>query len=114
MFKMSQEKTEFYNKIVKAINEFHKNDPCSHCGPCKDYDVCNDCKDAIVSRNMWKEIQILMNEYKEKFGGDYYKETEEVEKKHREKVRKEVILKEVWETCSFDEIIEAGVKYSKK
>ena len=111
---MSQEKIEFYNKIVEAIKEFYKNDPCSNCGPCKDYDVCKDCKDSIVSRNMRKEVQSLIKEYKEKFGGDYYKETEEMEKKRREKVRKEVILKEVWETCSFDEIIEAGIKYSKK
>ena len=51
---------------------------------------------------------------KKNLGGDYYKEKEEKEKIRLEKVRKEVILKEVWETCSFDEIIEAGIKYSKK
>ena len=111
---MSQEKIEFYNKIVKAINEFHKNDPCSRCIHGNGCDDCRCCEDAIVSHNMWKEIQTLMNEYKERFGGDYYKEKEEMEKKRREKVRKETILKEVWETCSFDEIIEAGIKYSKK
>lgn len=111
---MSQEKIEFYNKIVKAINEFHKNDPCSHYGPSNGYDDRRGCNDGRISSNMWKEVQTLMNEYKEKFGGDYYKEEEENETKRREKVRKEVILKEVWETCSFDEIIEAGIKYSKK
>lgn len=111
---MSQEKIEFYNKIVEAIKEFYKNDPCSHCDLYKDCDDYRGCNDGKISNNMWKEVQTLMNEYKEKFGGDYYKEKEEEEKKHREKVRKEVILKEVWETCSFDEIIEAGFKYSKK
>ena len=73
---MSQEKIEFYNRIVEAIKEFYKSDPCSHCGPGNGCDDCRGCKDAIVSRNMWKEIQTLMNEYKEKFGGDYYKEKE--------------------------------------
>lgn len=107
---MLQEKIEFYNKIVEAIKKFYKNDPCSHCG----YDDCRGCNDGKISNNMWKEVQSLMKEYKEKFGGDYYKEREENETKRREKIRKEVILKEVWETCSFDEIIEAGIKYSKK
>lgn len=111
---MSQEKIEFYNKIVKAVREFHKNDPCSRCGHGNGCDDCRGCNDGRISNNMWKEVQTLMNEYKEKFGGDYYKEAEESETKRREKVRKEVILKEVWETCSFDEIIEAGIKYSKK
>ena len=111
---MSQEKIEFYNKIVEAIKEYHKNDPCSHCGPGNGCDDCRDCKDAIVSNNMRKEVQSLIKEYKEKFGGDYYKEKEEMEKKRREKVRKDILLKEVWETCSFDEIIEAGIKYSKE
>lgn len=109
---MSQEKIEFYNRIVEAIKDFHKSDPCSHCS--LGYGGCGGCSDERISENMWKEVQTLMNEYKEKFGGDYYKEKEENETKRREKVRKEVILKEVWETCSFDEIIEAGIKYSKK
>lgn len=111
---MSQEKIEFFNKIVEAVKEFRKNNPCSHCGPGNGCDDCRDCKDAIVSINMRKEIQNLKNEYKERFGGDYYKEVEEMEKKRLEKARKENILKEVWETCSFDEIMEAGIKYSKK
>lgn len=109
---MLQEKIEFYNKIVEAINEFYKNNPCSFCSI--GFGGCENCNNGRISNNMWKEIQTLMNEYKEKFGGDYYKEKEEKEKIRREKVRKEVILKEVWETCSFDEIIEAGFKYSKK
>lgn len=111
---MLQEKIEFFNKIAEAFKEFYKNDPCSHCGPGNGYDDCRGCKDAIVSHNMWKEVQSLMKEYKEKFGGDYYKEKDEKEKKYQEKVRKDNLLKEVWETCSFDEIIEAGIKYSKK
>ena len=61
---------------------------------------------------MWIEVNNLKKEYKEKFGGDYDKEVEALDKAHREKIRKEKLLKEVWETCTFDEIITAGCEYA--
>ena len=36
-----------------------------------------------------------------------------MEKKYREKVRKDILLKEVWDECSFDEIIDFGFVYGK-
>jgi hypothetical protein len=34
-------------------------------------------------------------------------------KLYREQIRKRKLLKEVWDECSFDEIIDAGFEYNK-
>lgn len=105
-------KDEFFNKIKEAESYYYKNDPCHHCvgNGCDD---CRDCKQGEVSYKMYKEVYNLKNEYKEKFGADYDKEVEALDKARREKIRKENLLKEVWETCTFDEIIDAGFFLNK-
>lgn len=106
-------KDDFFKKIKEAENYYYKNNPCYHCGPGNGCDDCRDCKQREVSNKMYKEVYNLKNEYKEKFGADYDKEVEALDKAHREKTRKENLLKEVWETCTFDEIIDSGFDCGK-
>lgn len=106
-------KDEFFNKIKEAENNFYKNDPCHHCFGGNGCDDCRGCKDGEISHKMWIEVNNLKKKYKEKFGVDYDKEVEALDKIHREKTRKAAILKEAWENCSFDEIIDAGFDYNK-
>lgn len=106
-------KNEFFNKIKEAESYYNKNNPCYHCGPGNGCDDCRDCKDGKISHEMWENVYNLKKEYKEKFGADYNEEVEALDKARREKIRKETLLKEVWETCSFDEIIDAGFEYNK-
>ena len=106
-------KEEFFKKIKEAEHYYYKNNPCYHCGTGNGCDDCRDCKDGEISGKMWIEVNNLKKEYKEKFGGDYDKEVEALDKAHREKTRKEKLLKEVWETCTFDEIIDAGFELNK-
>ena len=54
-----------------------------------------------------------MTEYKNKFGADYDKEVDEINKAYAEKIKKGRLLEEVWETCTFDEIIDAGFFLNK-
>lgn len=105
-------KEEFFNKIKEAKNQYYKNDPCRHCvgNGCDD---CRDCKNGEISYKMWEEVDRLKTEYKNTFGVDYDKEVEALDKERREKIRKTNLLKEVWETCTFDEIIDAGFEYNK-
>ena len=106
-------KEEFFNQIKDAEKYYYKNNPCYHCGPGNGCDDCRDCKDGKISHEMWQKVYDLKNEYKEKFGADYNKEVEALDKARREKIRKASLLKEVWETCSFDEIIDAGFDNNK-
>ena len=106
-------KNEFFNKIKEAERYYNKNNPCYHCGPGNGCDDCRDCKDSKISHELWKKVYNLKNEYKERFGGDYDKEVEALDKLYREQVRKRKLLKEVWDECSFDEIIEAGFDCGK-
>jgi hypothetical protein len=106
-------KEEFFNKIKEAERYYYKNNPCYHCGPGNGCDDCRDCADSKISHELWLKVYNLKTEYKEKFGADYDKEVEALDKAHREKIRKEKLLKEVWETCTFDEIIDAGFEYNK-
>lgn len=106
-------KEEFFNQIKEAEKYYYKNNPCYKCGPGNGCDDCRGCKDGEISHKMWKELDDLKTEYKNTFGADYNKEVEEIDKAYREKVRKEKLLKEVWETCSFDEIIDAGFDNNK-
>lgn len=106
-------KEEFFNKIKEAESYYYKNNPCYHCGPGNGCDDCRDCKDGKISHEMWQKVYDLKNEYKEKFGADYNQEVEALDKARREKIRKASILKEVWETCTFDEIIDAGFDHNK-
>jgi hypothetical protein len=106
-------KDDFFKKIKEAENFYYKNNPCYHCGPGNGCDDCRDCKQREVSNKMYKEVYNLKNEYKEKFGADYDKEIEALDKAHREKTRKENLLKEVWETCTFGEIIDSGFNCDK-
>lgn len=107
------DKNEFFNKIKEAERYYNKNNPCYHCGPGNGCDDCRDCADSKISHEMWQKVYDLKNEYKEKFGADYNKEVEELDKAYREKIRKENLLKEVWETCTFDEIIDSGFDCGK-
>ena len=106
-------KEEFFNYITECESYYYKNNPCYHCGPGNGCDDCRDCKDSKISHEMWENVHNLKNEYKEKFGADYDKEVEELNKAYREQVRKRNLLKEVWDECSFDEIIDAGFEYNK-
>lgn len=106
-------KDEFFKKIKEAESYYNKNNPCYHCGPGNGCDDCRDCKDSKISHEMWQEVYNLKNEYKEKFGVDYNKEVEALDKLYREQVRKRQLLKEVWETCTFDEIIDSGFDCGK-
>lgn len=107
------DKNDFFKKIKEAESNYYKNDPCHKCGPGNGCDDCRGCKDGEISHKMWKELDNLKTEYKKTFGADYNKEVEEIDKAYREKVRKEKILKEVWESCTFDEIIDAGFEFNK-
>ena len=107
------DKNDFFKKIKEAENYYYKNNPCYKCGPGNGCDDCRDCKDGKISHEMWQKVYDLKNEYKEKFGADYNKEVEALDKARREKIRKASLLKEVWETCSFDEIIDAGFDNNK-
>ena len=106
-------KNEFFNKIKEAERYYNKNNPCYHCGPGNGCDDCRGCKDGEISNKMWRDVNNLKNEYKEKFNADYDNEVEALDKAYREKIRKEKLLKEVWETCTFDEIIDAGFEHNK-
>ena len=106
-------KEEFFNKIKEAESYYYKNDPCYHCGSGNGCDDCRDCAGSKISYELWQKVYNLKNEYKEKFGADYDKEVEALDKERREKLRKTNLLKEIWETCTFDEIIDAGFDYNK-
>lgn len=106
-------KSEFFNKIKEAESSYDRNNPCYHCGLGNGCDDCRGCTDRKISREMWKKVENLKKEYKEKFGADYDKEVEALNKLHKEQIRKRKLLKEVWDECSFDEIIEAGFDCGK-
>ena len=105
-------KDEFFKKIKEAENYYYKNNPCYHCvgNGCDD---CRGCTYSKITREMWKKVENLKKEYKEKFGADYDKEVEELNRLYKEKVRKRNLLKKVWDECSFDEIIEVGFDCGK-
>ena len=50
-------------------------------------------------------IYSILKEYKEKFGVNFINEDKRIRSK-------KALLKEVWETCTFDEIITAGYEYA--
>lgn len=106
-------KDEFFKKIKEAESYYNKNNPCYHCGPGNGCDDCRDCKDSKISHEMWLKVHNLKKEYKEKFDADYDKEVEALDKLYREQLRKRKLLKEVWDECSFDEIIDAGFDFNK-
>lgn len=106
-------KEEFFNQIKEAESNFYKNDPCHHCFGGNGCDDCRGCKDGEISHKMWIEVNNLKKEYKEKFGADYDKEVEALDKAHREKTRKAATLKEAWDTCTLNEIIKYGIENDK-
>ena len=60
---------EEYRKIIKeATKQAFKDDPCNDCGPGNGCDDCRGCKDAEISRQIWKPIYEMKNDYKKKFG----------------------------------------------
>ena len=106
-------KEEFFKKIKESEHYYYKNNPCYHCGPGNGCDDCRDCKDGVISYKMREEVDNLKTEYKNKFGADYDKEVDEINKAYAEKIKKGRLLEEVWETCTFDEIIDAGFFLNK-
>lgn len=106
-------KDDFFKKVKEAESYYYKHNPCYHCGPGNGCDDCRDCSESKKSRELWKELCNIKKEYNEKFGVDYDKEVEEIAELHRTTLRKKQILKDVWEQCTFDEIIDAGFEYNK-
>lgn len=106
-------KEDFFKKIKETENYYYKNNPCYRCEPGNRCDDCRDCTDIKISREIWKKIYNLKKEYKEKFGVDYDKEVEENIELYKNTQNKQQILKDVWEQCTFDEIIDTGFEYGK-
>ena len=60
---------EEYRKIIKeATKQAYNDDPCNHCGPGNGCDDCRGCKNREISRQIWKPINQLKDDYKKKFG----------------------------------------------
>lgn len=110
---MNKEKEELFNRIEEALSIYHKNSPCYHCGPGNGCDDCRGCKDGKIDSELYKEVFSLKKEYKEKFGVDFEEDVRVRDIEYRKTLRKKALLKEVWETCTFDEIIAAGREYSQ-
>ena len=109
---MNKEKEELFNLIEKALAVYHKSSPCYHCGPGNGCDDCRGCKDGEIDFELYKEVSVLKKEYKEKFGVDFNEDRRIRDLEHQKNLRKKALLKEVWETCTFDEIITAGCEYA--
>ena len=73
------DKEEFYKKIEQTEKDNDKKDPCLHCGPGNGCDDCRGCSDSEVSHKLHLDLKKLIDEYKEKFGGDYDKEKKKKE-----------------------------------
>lgn len=106
-------KDEFFNRIKEVETQYYKTSPCYQCHSGNGCDDCRGCKDGYVDQEMRININKMKEEFKLKFGINYNAEVEERQKKHHEQTRKQVTLKDVWKTCTFDEIIDAGFEYNK-
>ena len=111
---MNKEKEELFNRIEEALAIYHKNSPCYHCGPGNGCDDCRGCKDGEIDYKLYEEVSILKEEYKEKFGVNFNEDQRIRDLERQRDLRKKALLKEVWETCTFDEIITAGYEYTLK
>ena len=65
------EREEYRKKIKEAIKQAYKDDPCHNCGPGNGCDDCRGCKDVEISRQIWKHIHEMEDDYKKKFGVSY-------------------------------------------
>ena len=109
---MNKEKEELFNRIEEALAIYHKSSPCYHCGPGNGCDDCRGCKDGKIDFELYKEVSTLKQEYREKFGVDFNEDMRIRDLEHQKNLRKKALLKEVWETCTLDEIITAGCEYA--
>ena len=100
-------KDEFYNAISTALSDYYTKSPCSHC-----YSG-NGCKDGYVDQDMRIAINKMKDEFEVCFGVSYNSEVEERNKRHYKEVRKKESLKEVWENCTLNEIIQYGIDNGK-
>lgn len=57
-------------------------------------------------------IYSILKEHKEKFGVNFNEDKRICNLEHQKNLCKKALLKEVWETCTFDEIIAAGYEYA--
>ena len=105
---MEKEKEELFNRIEEALAIYHKNSPCYSCGPGNGCDDCRGCKDGELDSKLYKEVSRLKDEYRAKFGVDFNEDARARDREYQKMRRKQALLKEVWETCTFEEIIAAG------
>ena len=101
-------KDDFFKKIKEAEQHYYKNSPCHHCYSGNGCDDCRDCKDGEIDYQMYQEVKKLKDEYKENFGVDYDEEIKELTLKTSKEIHKKKLLKEVWEKCNLQEILNAG------
>lgn len=106
-------KEEFFNLIKEAERNYYKNSPCYHCHSGNGCDDCRGCKEGYVDQEMRININKMKDEFESKFGVNYNAEVKERQEKHHEQTRKQVVLKDVWDTCTLNEIINYGVENGK-
>lgn len=62
------EREEYRKKIKEATNQAYKDDLCNNCGPGNGCDDCRGCNGSEISRQIWKPIWEMEDDYKKKFG----------------------------------------------
>lgn len=110
---MNKDKDEFYNAISTALSDYYSKSPCKHCHSGNGCDDCRGCKGGYVDQDMRIAINKMKDEFKLYFGISYNSEVEERNKRHYKEVRKKESLKEVWENCTLNEIIQYGIENDK-
>ena len=106
-------KEEFFNLIKEAELNYYKNSPCHHCHSGNGCDDCRGCKDGYVDQEMRININKMKDKFESKFGVNYNAEVKERQEKHHKQTRKQVTLKDVWDTCTLNEIISYGIENGK-